>query len=169
MYIRNGGISSLVLRLGLGVGFISAVADRFGLWGAFGQPNVEWGNYSRFLDYTHSLNWYWPAGMIPALGTVATGAEFFFGFLILVGWHTRIAARLSGLLLIVFATTMTIALGPKSVLNYAVLTGIGGSFLLANCEVFPFSVDELLSCRVRSRENGIDTPATPETAKIRTI
>lgn len=165
---NNGSVSSVVLRLGLGLGFLSAVADRFGFWGAYGQPNVEWGNYSRFLDYTHTLNWYWPAAMIPTLGTVATGAEILFGFLVLIGWHTRIAARLSGLLLIVFATSMTIALGPKSVLNYAVLTGIGGSFLLATCTTFPFSLDELLSRRARSKENSIDASAISEVAKART-
>jgi len=167
MFIRNASISSVVLRLGLGLGFLSAVGDRLGLWGAFGQPNVEWGNYSRFLDYTHSLNWYWPAGMIPALGTVVTGAEILFGLLLLFGWHTRAAARLSGSLLIVFATAMTIALGIKSVLNYAVLTGIGGSFLLANCEIFPFSVDELLSRRAHSEKNIINAPAIPDADKAR--
>ena len=146
----NGSISSVVLRLGLGLGFLSAVADRFGLWGAFGQPNVEWGNYSRFLEYTHSLNWYLPPGMTPLLGPIATGGEIILGLIVLVGWHTRVASRLSGLLLIVFATAMTIALGAKSVLNFAVLTGIGGAFLLANCESFPFSVDELLFRRTHS-------------------
>jgi uncharacterized membrane protein YphA (DoxX/SURF4 family) len=167
MFIRNSSMSSLVLRLGLGLGFLSAVADRFGLWGAFGQPNVEWGNYSRFLDYTHSLNWYWPAGMIPALGTAATGTELLLGLLVLVGWHTRLAVRLSGSLLIVFATAMTIALGVKAVLNYAVLTGIGGSFLLANCEIFSFSVDELLSRRARSKERASYAPVVPDADETR--
>jgi uncharacterized membrane protein YphA (DoxX/SURF4 family) len=165
---RNGGVSSVVLRLGLGLGFLSAVADRFGLWGAFGQPNVEWGNFSRFLEYTHSLNWYWPAGMIPALGIIATGAEILFGLLVLVGWRTRVAARLSGLLLIVFATAMTTALGVKSVLNFAVLTGIGGAFLLANCERFPFSLDELLSRRTHSEEGSIVVPTIPGAEKAHT-
>ncbi len=152
MSLRNGSLSSVVLRLGLGLGFLSAVTDRFGLWGAFGRPNVEWGNFSRFLAYTHTLLWYLPAAMIPPLGAIATGAEIVFGLLVLVGWHTRAAARLSGLLLIVFATAMTIALGAKSVLNFAVLTGIGGSFLLANCESFPFSVDEMMFRRAHSEE-----------------
>jgi uncharacterized membrane protein YphA (DoxX/SURF4 family) len=165
---RNGGVSSVVLRLGLGLGFLSAVADRFGLWGAFGQPNVEWGNFSRFLEYTHSLNWYWPAGMIPALGIIATGAEILFGLLVLVGWRTRVAARLSGLLLIVFATAMTTALGVKSVLNFAVLTGIGGAFLLANCERFPFSLDELLSRRTTSEKGSIVVPTIPGAEKAHT-
>jgi uncharacterized membrane protein YphA (DoxX/SURF4 family) len=143
---RFGSYATVLLRIGLGVGFLSAVADRLGLWGAFGQPNVEWGNFSRFLEYTHTLNWYLLAGMIPALGVIATGAEILFGILLLVGWHTRAAALLSGLLLLAFGVAMTLALGVKAPLNFAVLTGIGGALLLANCESFPFSVDDLL-CR----------------------
>ena len=86
---KFAGYATLLLRIGLGVGFLSAVADRLGLWGAFGQPNVEWGNFSRFLEYTHTLNWYLPAGMILPLGIIATGAEILFGLLLLVGWRTR--------------------------------------------------------------------------------
>ena len=137
--------ATLLLRIGLGVGFLSAVADRLGLWGAFGQPNVEWGNFSRFLEYTHTLNWYLPAGMILPLGIIATGAEILFGLLLLVGWRTRAAALSSACLLLLFGVAMTLALGIKAPLNYAVLTGIGGALLLASRESFPFSVDELLS------------------------
>jgi uncharacterized membrane protein YphA (DoxX/SURF4 family) len=161
MFVQNRNISSVVLRLGLGLGFLSAVADRFGLWGPFGERNVEWGNYSRFLDYTQTLNGYWPASLIPTLGAVATGAEILLGLLILAGWHTRIAARLSGSLLIVFAMAMTISLGVKSVLNYAVLTGVGGSFLLANCDRFSFSLDELLSRRTQFKVTSTDLPTSP--------
>ena len=139
--------ATLLLRLGLGVGFLSAVADRLGLWGAFGQPNVEWGNFSRFLDYTHTLNWYLPAGMRLPLGIIATGAEIVLGLLLVIGWRTRAAALLTALLLLTFGVSMTLALGIKAPLNYAVLTGIGGALLLANCESFPFSVDEWLSRR----------------------
>jgi uncharacterized membrane protein YphA (DoxX/SURF4 family) len=137
--------ATLLLRIGLGVGFLSAVADRLGLWGPFGQPNVEWGNFTRFLDYTHTLNWYLPAKMILPLGIIATAAEIVFGLLPLVGWRTRVAALLSGLLLFTFGVSMTLALGIKAPLNFAVLTGIGGALLLASRESFPFSVDELLS------------------------
>jgi uncharacterized membrane protein YphA (DoxX/SURF4 family) len=144
---KFAGYATLLLRVGLGVGFLSAVADRLGLWGAFGQPNVEWGNFSRFLEYTHTLNWYLPAGMILPLGVTATGAEILFGLLLLVGWRTRTAALLSALLLLTFGVSMTLALGIKAPLNYAVLTGIGGALLLASRESFPFSVDELLSSR----------------------
>ena len=158
---KFAGYAALLLRIGIGVGFLSAVADRFGLWGAFGQPNVEWGNFSRFLEYTHTLNWYLPAGMIPLLGGIATGAEILFGLLILVGWHTRVAALLSGLLLLTFGVAMTLALGIKAPLNFAVLTGVGGALLLANCEGFPFSVDELLFYRtIKRRTDESSTTST---------
>ena len=141
--------ATLLLRMGLGIGFLSAVADRLGLWGAFGQPNVEWGNFSRFLEYTHTLNWYLPAGMTLPLGIIATGAEILFGLLLVIGWRTRAAALLSALLLLTFGVAMTLALGIKAPLNFAVLTGIGGALLLANCENLPFSGDELVSRRTR--------------------
>jgi len=150
--LRWGSYSSVILRCGLGLGFLSAVADRLGLWGAFGQPNVEWGNFSRFLEYTHTLNWFVPAEMIPPLGVIATGAEISFGLLLLAGWHTRAAALLTALLLLTFGVAMTLALGVKAPLNFAVLTGVGGALLLANCKSFPFSVDALLLRRTHSEE-----------------
>ena len=110
---RWSSVSATFLRCALGLGLLSAVADRFGLWGAFGQPNVEWGNFSRFLEYTQTLNWYVPAEMIPPLGVIATGAEILCGLLLLVGWHTRAAAGLSGLLLLSFGLAMTLALGSR--------------------------------------------------------
>jgi hypothetical protein len=42
--------SSVFLRLALGITFLSAVADHLGFWGTYGQPNVAWGNYARFVD-----------------------------------------------------------------------------------------------------------------------
>jgi len=150
MTLKLRDVSSVVLRLGLGLGFLSAVADRLGLWGAFGEPNVEWGNFSRFLEYTSTLNWYAPAAMIPALGVIATGAETLLGLHLVIGWHTRATALLTALLLLIFAAAMTLALGIKAPLNFAVFTGVGGALLLAGCRRFPFSVDEMLLRRARA-------------------
>ena len=144
-----GGFSSVILRYGLGLGFLSAVADRLGLWGPFGLPNVEWGDFSRFLEYTQTLNWFVPARMIPVLGVIATVAETVLGVLLIVGWRTREAALLSALLLLTFAMAMTLSLGIKAPLNYAVFTGIGGALLLSSCKRFPFTVDQLLLRRTR--------------------
>lgn len=135
---------SLFLRLALGVSFLSAVADRFGCWGAFGQPNVTWGSFARFVSYTGTLNWFLPKAMIPALAIIATSAEALLGVGLIIGWHTRAAAVLSGFLLSLFGVTMTAALGVKAPLDFSVFSAAGGAFLLATCAAFPFSVDSLL-------------------------
>ena len=139
-----GNFSSVFLRLALGIAFLSAVADRFGLWGAYGQSNVAWGNYARFVDYTAKLNWFLPAAAIPPLAAISTVFEILFGLLLVLGWKTRLASLLSGLLLLGFALAMTIALGIKAPLNYSVFSAAGGALLLAAYETFPFSVDEWL-------------------------
>lgn len=111
-------VSSVFLRLALGISFLSAVADRFGIWGVYGQPNVAWGNYARFVAYTAKLNWFLPTSIIPSLAIISTVAEVLFGFLLVLGWKTRITALLSGILLASFALTMTIALGVKAPLDF---------------------------------------------------
>lgn len=135
--------SSVLLRFALGFSLLSAVADRFGLWGAFGKPHVAWGTFARFVAYTGQLNWFLPKATIPALAILSTGAEIILAFLLLFGWQTRIAALLSGVLLLSFAVTMTGALGIKAPLDSSVFSAAGGAFLLAGSTEYPFSVDQL--------------------------
>src|SRR6201982_3941882 len=136
-------VSSVFLRLAIGISFLSAVADRFGLWGVNGQPNVAWGNYARFVAYTAKLIWFLPAATIPALAIIATAAEILFGLLLILGWKTRTIALLSGVLLTTFALSMTLALGVKAPLDYSVFSAAGGALLLATYTKFPFSLDGL--------------------------
>jgi uncharacterized membrane protein YphA (DoxX/SURF4 family) len=143
-WTRFATFSSVFLRLALGISFLSAVADRFGVWGAYGHPNVAWGNYVRFVDYTAKLNWFLPAVMIPALAMISTVAETVFGLFLVLGWKTRITALLSGVLLTTFALAMTVALGVQAPLNFSVFSAAAGALLLATCAEFPFSVDEWL-------------------------
>lgn len=146
---KNGGstifsaYTTVFLRLALGVSFLSAVADRFGLWGAVGKPHVAWGTFARFVAYTGQLNWFLPKATIPTLAIVATCAETLLGILLVAGWQTRIAAFLSGVLLLLFAVTMTVALGIKAPLDFSVFSASGGAFLLASCAEYPFSIDQL--------------------------
>ena len=137
------GFSSVFLRFALGFSFLSAVADRFGLWGSFGQHHVAWGTFARFVAYTGQLNWFLPKGTITTLAIVSTCAEIILGFLLLLGWHTRAAALFSGVLLLLFAVTMAGALGIKAPLDASVFSASGGAFLLASCTEFPFSIDRL--------------------------
>src|SRR5436305_10009457 len=119
--------STVILRFALVISFLSSVADRFGFWGFYGQPNVAWGNYARYVAYTGKLNWFLPAATIPALATIATAAEVLFGLLLVIGWKTRTIALLSGVLLTTFALAMTMALGAKAPLDCTVFSAAGGA------------------------------------------
>ncbi len=119
------------LRLGLAAGFLSAVADRLGLWGSPGAPGVAWGEWSPFVSYVGTLNWFVPKALIPALAGVATLAEVLLAVALVAGWRLRASAFASGLLLLSFAVTMTIVGGVKGPLDYSVFAAAGGAFLLA--------------------------------------
>jgi len=133
------------LRLGLAAGFLSAVADRFGLWGSPGAPNVAWGEWSAFVDYVATLNWFAPAPLIPPLAWAATLAETLFALGLLAGWRLRWFALASGLLLLSFALAMTIALGVKAPLNFSVFAAAAGAFLLAAITAVTDNQDALLN------------------------
>jgi uncharacterized membrane protein YphA (DoxX/SURF4 family) len=108
---------------------------------------VSWGNFARFVAYTGKLNWFLPESVIPALAITATCAEALLGLCLVIGWHTRVAALLSGILLILFGVTMAVALGVKAPLDFSVFSAAGGAFLLAACTEFPFGVDKLRRSR----------------------
>jgi len=104
----------IFLRVALGVTFSTAVADRFGLCGQFGMPNVAWGDFARFIQYTGQLNPWAPAALVPALAWAATAGELVLGVALLLGLFTRWSALLSGILLLLFASGMSMGTGIKS-------------------------------------------------------
>jgi hypothetical protein len=53
---RLARFARIALRVALAAGFLSAVADRFGLWGLPDTPGVARGDWSHFLVYTAKLN-----------------------------------------------------------------------------------------------------------------
>lgn len=132
--IQNATVTSIArwfLRVALAAGFLSAVADRFGLWGPAGAPHVAWGAWRPFVDYVAKLNWYAPPALIPILAWTSTGAEVVLAIGLLIGWQLRWFALASGLLLLTFGITMTLALGLKAPLDFSVFAAAAGAFLLA--------------------------------------
>ncbi|MGE5109219.1 MAG: DoxX family protein [Acidobacteriaceae bacterium] len=138
---RYIGPVTVYLRVALGIDFLSAVADRFGLWGPPGTPSVSWGNFHNFLAYTAKLNPWFPASWIPTIGWTATLCEACFGLALLLGYRTRMTAVLSGLLTMGFAFGMVIGVGIHAPLNYSVFAISAGAFLLAGAERYPWAVD----------------------------
>lgn len=119
------------LRISLAAAFLSAVADRFGLWGPPGAPNVAWGDWASFVAYTGTLNAFLPASLYAPLGWIATVAEVVLAVWLLVGVKLRWAALGSAALLLAFALSMTVTLGIKAPLNYSVFTGVAAALALA--------------------------------------
>src|SRR5579859_1397127 len=118
---RNGAdIVCLFARLALGASFLSAVADRFGLWGPNGAKNVSWGNFAHFVEYTGAVMSLFPSSLTVSFAWAATVAETLSGILLIVGFEIRMTSILSGLLLLSFAIGMVTGLGIKKPLDYSV-------------------------------------------------
>jgi len=124
-------LTPILLRLALGVGFLSAVGDRFGVWGPSGARNVFWGNFASFTQYTAQLNPWAPSALVPVLAWSATAAELVFGVALIVGLFNREAALASGVLLLLFAWGMTIGTGVKTALDASVFAAAGAAFSLS--------------------------------------
>ncbi len=118
----------LFLRFGIGFGFLSAVADRLGLWP---QEISAWGNWESFLNYTEAINPIVPEFIIPALGLLATIAETIFGLFLILGFKTEWTAKLSGYLMLIFALAISFSTGIKGAFDYSVFAASGGAFALS--------------------------------------
>lgn len=152
--LRNG--FAVFLRVALAAAFLSAVADRFGVWGPPGKGAVAWGNFANFEAYTGVLNWFLPHTWMPLLAWVDTVLETLFGLLLLVGLATRATSFLSGILMLLFALAMSFSTGPESALSYSVFSASAGAFLLAFSGPYSFSLDNLVKARTHALEGRIE-------------
>lgn len=132
-------LPQLFLRLAISVTMLSAIADRFGFWG----DNSAWGNWENFEKYTRQLTFFLPETLSTFSAYTATFLEILFPLMLILGFKTKIAAYGTGFLLLVFALSMSIALGIKAPLDYSVWVGSAAAFLLATQKEFYFSIDTL--------------------------
>jgi uncharacterized membrane protein YphA (DoxX/SURF4 family) len=114
-------------RVALGLSFLSAVADRFGLWG----KHSSWGNFANFERYTAQLNPFMPAFSIPFLAWTATIAEIALGVALIAGIWPRWVSLCSAVLLALFGLAMTWSLGIRQPLAYSVFSASACAALLA--------------------------------------
>jgi uncharacterized membrane protein YphA (DoxX/SURF4 family) len=137
-------IVRLFARFAVGASFLSAVADRFGLWGPYGAKNVSWGAFAHFVEYTGAVTSHFPGSSTVSYSWVATVVETLFGILLIAGFKIRMVSVLSGLLLLLFAIGMTTGLGIKTPFDYSVFSAAAAAFLLAFWEPDRFTLDRLL-------------------------
>jgi thiosulfate dehydrogenase [quinone] large subunit len=132
----------LFLRLSIAAGFLSAVADRLGWWG---EKYSVWGNWANFIEYTKLINPWFPESFIPAIGGIATAAEVVFAICLILGFKTELFAKLSGLLLLLFALSMTFSSGIKGAFDYSVFAASAGAFALSMLKEKYWELDSVIS------------------------
>ncbi|AWK05553.1 DoxX family protein [Flavobacterium crocinum] len=133
--------AGLILRIVLAITMLSAVADRFGIWGAPGSNGVAWGNWENFVVYTNTLNPYTNKSTAEILGAAATFFEVILSLLLLFGFKTRIAALGTAFLLFFFGFAMAVSVSVKAPFDYSVWTSVAAALLLANIGKTAFAVD----------------------------
>lgn len=135
-----------LLRLALAFAFLSAVADRFGLWGEFGS-GVAWGDFERFTAYTAQLLWFLPPSLVSPAAVLATVAEVVVAGGLLVGWRLPWWAFAAAALLLNFALAMTGALGVKAPIDYSVWTAAAAAFLLGVVALGEHDRDQIVAAK----------------------
>lgn len=145
MESKTLGAFQLFLRIAVAISFLSAVADRFGLWGSPGTTNVAWGNWQNFVAYSNAVNSFSPPELGKILAAIATLLEIIIPALLLVGYKLRVTSIIAGVLLLFFALAMTYSFGIKPSLDYSVWTASAACFLLSAIKEHRYSVDYMLS------------------------
>jgi uncharacterized membrane protein YphA (DoxX/SURF4 family) len=150
--------ATVFARLALAAGFLSAVADRFGLWGDAGTNQVGWGNFDAFTRYVQTLAPYLPTASVTATAWGVTVIEVLLGVTLLVGVKIRWAALGSAATLLVFAVSMFVFSGFETPLSASVFTAAAAALLLTLTPPasHTFSLDRLLVNR--RAPVGADSP-----------
>ncbi len=138
-------LAQLFFRLAIAFSFLSAVADRFGYWGAAGSPGVSWGNWANFVAYSNQLNAYASPKIGELLAAGATFLEVLFALLLLIGYRLKLTALGAAVLLLGFALSMTFSIGVKAPFDYSVWTSAAACLLLYASPVNTYSLDAYLN------------------------
>lgn len=146
-------VPQLLLRIAIGVGFITPVLDRLGFLGSLGGRNIEWGNWSNFINYTGTMMPFLGRAAVNVMGILATVAETAIGISLIIGFKTRLAAIGSFLLTLTFAFMMSLFLGLKLPINFATFPVCTASLLLATIPAYEWSIDRFFM-RTTQRNTG---------------
>ncbi|RDH74174.1 DoxX family protein [Mycolicibacterium moriokaense] len=149
---RIWSAATIFARAALAAAFLSAVADRFGLWGQPGTSQVGWGNFETFTQYAQTLAPYLPAKLVSAVAWGSTVVEILLGSALLLGVKVRWAALGSAATLVVFAVSMFVFGGFETPLSASVFSAAAAALLLALAPpgTYPASVDHLRESMRRS-------------------
>lgn len=114
----------LVFRYLLAITYLWVVADRLGILGPIGTMGVVWGDFSTFLDYTATLNPWFPKNISYFLGYSVTILEIVLAILFIFGLKVKETFLTSFLLLCVFTLSMLFSVGFNQAYDFIIFTVI---------------------------------------------
>lgn len=112
----------ILTRALLAITFLWVVADRLSLLGPAGNNGVVWGNFETFLEYTATLNPWFPRGLSDVLGYFVTILEVILAVFLIVGIRVKESSIVCIALLITFTLSMTFSIGIKEALDFIIFT-----------------------------------------------
>lgn len=129
--IIKKGIFQLI-RFTLASIYLWVVADRLGFLGPAGNIGVVWGNFDKFLDYTATLNPWFPRKLSDIFGYLATFSEITLAFFLLFGIRLKETSLTSLALLMIFVLSLTFSLGFEQAggfILFTVVLALASAFL----------------------------------------
>lgn len=119
------------VAVALGITFLGAVADRFGVFGGPGDPGVSWGNWETFVRYSGDLLPFVSPPFVLAAAMAATLVEVILGAALIVGWQRRWIGKTAAGLLVTYLVAMATTVGIWEAIRYGVPILVGGALLVS--------------------------------------
>lgn len=144
---NSSGIAQLFLRIALGTGFILPVMDRLGILGPYGSPNVAWGDWQHFINYTNTLMPFLNHFLANIVGVIATVSEATFGICLIIGFKIKQVSLGAAILTLIFGLCMAVFIGISAPFNYPVFVFTGAGLVLSGIGYYKWSIDDYLRAR----------------------
>ena len=128
IYFAKGGI--YFAKVSLAISYLSAVFDRFGFWGHFGETSVSWGSMTQFFKHVSILCPWAPENMIPVIGWVVTVLEAVIALSYIINANNKFINIANIFILILFIISMSFFQSIKMMINFNVIVCFALSLLI---------------------------------------
>ena len=128
IFFAKGGI--YFAKVSLAISYLSAVFDRFGFWGHFGETGVSWGSMTQFFKHVSTLCPWAPENMIPVIGWVVTVLEALIALAYIINAKNKIINYANIFLLILFIISMSFFQSIKMMINFNVIVCFSTALLI---------------------------------------
>ncbi|CAM1656702.1 unnamed protein product [Bartonella choladocola] len=126
--LQNRGI--YFAKVSLAISYLSAVFDRFGFWGHFGETGVSWGSMTQFFKHVSTLCPLAPENMIPVIGWVVTVLEALIALAYIINTKNKFINIANIFLLLLFLLSMSLFQSIKMMINFNVIVCFAISLLI---------------------------------------